>query len=113
MTETTTLSAAEIEQRTTLSQFREAFRALARERKLTSMDMIAYNIMRGHPADRGFSPITNTNKLANGTSTWYGLQFAKNGLVWKLEDRSKQAFIDRFKPSITDDNLTKLRAGVK
>ena len=46
--------------------FRDAFRTLARNKSVTSADMLLYNIVRGKPADYGFTPITNKIKLSNG-----------------------------------------------
>lgn len=47
--------------------FRDAFKSLAHSKQLTSRDIILYNVIRGLPVDRGFTPITNQNKLRNGS----------------------------------------------
>lgn len=64
--------------------FREAFRARAHNKILTSTDMMLYNIVRGLPASRGFTPITNHTKLANGMIADNALVDARVSIKWKL-----------------------------
>lgn len=47
-------------------QFSQQFKKLAHSKSITPIDIVLYNIVRGYPMDRGFSPIKNVNKLANG-----------------------------------------------
>jgi hypothetical protein len=57
--------------------FRDAFKALARNKQITAAHIIAYNIVRGYPMDRGFTPITNQIKLNNGLFDTSGFVKAK------------------------------------
>lgn len=38
----------------------------AKDKHHSSQDIIIYNLLRGKPANNGFTPITKTVKLANG-----------------------------------------------
>jgi hypothetical protein len=49
----------------------------------SSHEMVAYNLLRGFDASRGFSPITNPRKLANGMNEWKSLNGAKLWLEYK------------------------------
>ena len=42
-----------------------------------SVSHVIYNILRGFPADRGFTPITDPKKLANGASPLQAFDEAK------------------------------------
>jgi len=42
-------------------------------RYLNAAHHILYNVLRGRAFDRGFAPITNSNKLKNGTLINFGL----------------------------------------
>lgn len=44
----------------------DAFKEKARTSGLTGIEHIYYNMLRGKNAKRGFTPITNATKLANG-----------------------------------------------
>jgi len=49
------------------------FKELSRSKQATADDHVFYNIVRGKPIDRGFTPITNANKLrstVNNTPLW-------------------------------------------
>jgi hypothetical protein len=60
--------------------FRTAYRQLAHRNCLTPADILIYNLLRGFPADRGFSPTTNSTKLSNGQAPWLGFDSAKLAL---------------------------------
>lgn len=65
----------------TFEQFEQAralFKQAALERRLTAASMCAWNILRGADARRGFSPITNERKLANGASPWGAFSIAEH-----------------------------------
>lgn len=47
---------------------------------LTGAHHVLLNILRGHPIDRGFAPITSKTKLLNGTRINHGLYFAADAL---------------------------------
>jgi len=57
--------------------FLTTFRTLASKRDIQPADHIAFNIVRDLPLDRGFTPLTNTIKLANGQSSNSGFVAAK------------------------------------
>lgn len=43
--------------------FQQAISAKTAAKTLTSADIVLYNIIRDKPAHRGFTPITNSNKM--------------------------------------------------
>ena len=43
----------------------------------SATELILYNLLRGFPAKRGFTPITNKNKLANGATEWCNFESAR------------------------------------
>ena len=49
-------------------------------------DHIFYNVLRGHPIERGFHPIHKENKLAAGMSPWQALNRAKADARWDIRD---------------------------
>lgn len=57
--------------------FRDAFKARARAKSITAADLLIYNIIRGHEANRGFTPITNKIKLINGQAPNGGFENAR------------------------------------
>ena len=63
-----------------------AFRTKAKREGLTSAEHILYNIIRDLPLDRGFSPIVNKVKLANGQYPTQGFDGAKYNLKYKLKN---------------------------
>lgn len=67
--------------------FRTAFKALARAKQITSSDIMLYNVIRGLPVSRGFTPITNQVKLANGAIASEALYHAKYQVKWQLVRR--------------------------
>jgi len=60
--------------------FRSAWKKAAQEKKLTGAHHVLLNILRGHPVERGFTPITKTTKLQNGFRINHGLYFAAGEL---------------------------------
>lgn len=93
-------------------RFRDAFRARAHNKILTSTDMMLYNIVRGLPASRGFTPITNRNKLANGATADEGLQKARIALKWYLTrgitdiNAKYDNFLGELQPAPNDRKLS-------
>lgn len=51
-------------------QARSAWKAAAREKRLSAASLAAWAIIRGADPKRGFAPITNPVKLANGAREW-------------------------------------------
>lgn len=75
-----------------LESFKEAiiaFRAKARKEGLTSSEHILYNALRDLPLNRGFTPIKNKVKLANGQHENYGFLSAKAYLKYDLKNSSR------------------------
>jgi len=58
-------------------QYIEAKAAWKKIIKPTAPTLIIYNLLRGFPANRGFTPITNKNKLANGYKAWSTFEIAR------------------------------------
>ncbi len=72
--------------------FKQAFKEKARNKQITAEDILLYNIIRGKDIDRGFTPITNPIKLANGEDAYSGMRRlieSKRNLRWTLESFSK------------------------
>lgn len=66
----------------------QAFKEKARNKQITAEDILLYNIVRGKDMDRGFTPVTNPNKLANGEGVYKGerrLYESRAHLKWILE----------------------------
>ena len=47
----------------------------------TASELIIYNLLRGFPADRGFTPVTNKNKLSNGHAPWLNFTRERRSLM--------------------------------
>lgn len=88
-------------------EFRAAYRALANDRQLTARDIMLYNMIRGLPLNRGFTNITNANRLANGANPEYGFKSAKSTLIGSLR-YAKTKMVERFQlPEAVLDQLYK------
>jgi hypothetical protein len=73
-----------------------------------------HNILRNLPAERGFTPITNPVKLANGREADRAFATAKTYLNWVISRKytGAQAYNDLktlFKGTLTDDTLAKVK----
>ena len=51
-------------------------------------DHIFYNVLRGHPVERGFHPIHKEQKLNAGAEPWQALTQAKADAQWAIRDNS-------------------------
>lgn len=72
--------------------FKEVFKARAHAKQIAATDILLYNIVRGKKMDRGFTPVTNPNKLAGGENAYKGMRRlfeSKNGLHWALDGFSR------------------------
>jgi len=58
--------------------FRNAWAKAAQAGKITAAHMVMYNAIRGKDLDHGFTPVTNHNKLNNGTRLNHGFVDAVN-----------------------------------
>ena len=67
-------------------QFREAFKAKAKAKTITSADILLYNLVRNKDPKNGFTPITSQVKLNNGMYEWMGYTHARFELDWKLSE---------------------------
>lgn len=67
-TQTAFSAALTKEQRTAIIT---AFKARARAKQVTAVDMIVYNLIRGLSPCRGFTPISNANKLVSSANDEY------------------------------------------
>ena len=81
--------------------FRAAWAKAAQKKQLTAAHMVMYNLIRNKPIHKGFTPVTNTNKLLNGMAINHGLYEAR----WQLSryvDRAGEdknyftEWVDRF-----------------
>lgn len=52
----------------------------------TAAEHIIYNALRGFDPKRGFTPITHSNKLANGAQLWDGYNTALYTAKWLLRE---------------------------
>jgi hypothetical protein len=52
-----------IQDKEQFKKIQACFKELSRSKQATAADHVFYNIVRGKPIDRGFTPITNENKL--------------------------------------------------
>jgi len=74
--------------------------------QITSIHHVLYNLLRGLPHDRGFTPVTNSNKLANGTMINGELYYACKHLHrWQKEGSFPDYFTRPFGDTITKDML--------
>lgn len=64
--------------------FVSKFRTRAQSKELEPIDMMFYSITRGLPANRGFTPITNTRKLNAGQDPDYSYKTSKQHLKYLL-----------------------------
>ncbi len=54
-------------------------------------DHIIYNALRGFDLKRGFSPVTDQQKLNNGFSEWQSYDTAKSNARWEVRESSRWA----------------------
>lgn len=74
--------------------------------EITAIHHVLYNLLRGFPHDRGFTPITNSNKLANGMLMNGALYYAIKRLQrWQEEGSFPEYFTRPFGETITKDML--------
>lgn len=93
------------EDKTLYSNILKNFRDKARENGLSVEEHVLYNLLRGLPADRGFTPISNTNKLQNNCmrDPMYALKSAKYqlrmsfGYIAEIDKISKELDKQVFK----------------
>ena len=76
---------------------------------LTSTHMMVYNMLRGRAYDRGFTMITNRNKLMNGTSPNLGLiqTIADLNRMHRYPD-CMSTFLEPFDGTVTEEMILAL-----
>ena len=88
--------------------FQNAFKTLAHNKDITHADIMLYNIVRGFNPSRGFTPITNTQKLQHGKSEWSGRAQAKfnlnHSIIW-----SKDQIKSKFSGTLSDEDLAQIQ----
>lgn len=100
--------------KTEFLQFQSAFKARANAGKLSREDMLLYNIVRGKDPRRGFTAITNTAKLANGSSEWSGWQQARYFLQYRFMGPKRREFIkELYTIELTDEQFTAFQNIIK
>lgn len=78
------------------TEYYDYWRSLSRDNaKLPAHLFLLHDLIRDKdPKGNSFSPITNKNKLTNGSSTWHGLRQAVNALSFWIShgpnDREKK-----------------------
>lgn len=102
----------------TKEQYAELKKSFKAYRNPSSSSYLIYNLLRSYPANRGFTPITNSNKLANGLKADSGFENAKMYAeliitrAMKYEDDFK-LFQTNFGKFIDKELLAKLLEQVK
>ena len=89
-------------------QFRKAFAKAAQAKTLRAEHFIFLNLVRGLPYHRGFTPITNKNKLANGNHICLGLDKGVQNLRYAIHssrDTRGMAFKDFIAPFIEEGDV--------
>lgn len=59
-------------------KFVDSFKIKAKNKSITSFDILLYNVARGHDMKRGFTDVTNKNKLNNGMLKDFAFKMAKH-----------------------------------
>ena len=62
--------------------FKKAWALASQDNCQTATHHFLYNLLRGFPGDRGFTPVTNKNKLANGMAPNQGAFSTMYNLRW-------------------------------
>lgn len=62
--------------RAAFEQARALFKQAAREKRLSAASLCAWSLLRGKDPRRGFSPVINPVKLANGARPWAAFDLA-------------------------------------
>ncbi|MGZ8924454.1 MAG: hypothetical protein ACXW2E_01090 [Nitrososphaeraceae archaeon] len=63
-----------------INAFRQSFKKRAKDKDISSVDIMLYNLVRGFPSNRGFSKISNNTKLVNGQRPYQSYTDAKSKL---------------------------------
>lgn len=87
--------------------FRDAFKARATNKSTSATDHILYNIVRGKSLDYGFTAITNSSKLKNGSTPFQMFNEAKS----VLRHMPVKYLIARYPNVLNDSEWTELIAG--
>lgn len=92
-------------------KFRAAWKVLAQKKELTSTHMLLFNLLLGRDEKKGFTPITNSNKLncnCNG-DPWYNFNLIKSSARWKLGRPNNSYCLSlSLEPQMNNDLLKRL-----
>ena len=91
--------------------------AWARNKTVTTDQILLYNLLRGVDKYRGFTPVTNKVKLANGAAPYYSYTLAKSSLTWKVSKYTLPAdllkYLSAFGPTVTIEIATEAIKGLE
>lgn len=94
--------------------FKKQWAKLAQEKKISSRDILFYNIVRGKKMRNGFTPITKEVKLNNGAKPEQAFEWATYSLRYLLKPPHKYAqeslnkFIESFEGTIDAQFIARL-----
>ncbi len=87
--------------------FRAAWAKAAQDGKITAAHHVLLNILRGHPIERGFTPITKTTKLQSGHRINHGLYFAAAQLRY-MQTYNAEYFCAPFGDTFTAEQFAEI-----
>lgn len=84
-----------------LNAFKKQWATAAQSKTLLASHHVMYNLLRGYDQQRGFTPITNHNRLQNGAAINYGIAEATRRLanIVRMANRYEGynvSWVDRF-----------------
>jgi len=79
----------------------------------SSSEIVAYNILRGFDAKRGFTEKTNKIKLANGATPWQAFESARNGLNYYLKYSREKTYFKKWDLDNSEELTTKMLEALK
>lgn len=90
---------------------RAAFKA---QKSHSAADHLIYNILRSYPADRGFTPISNSNKLNNGQRPNQAFESAKLEIEYQLRSaKFLEKLKEKFGIEFSEDLINVIKEQVK
>ena len=80
----------------------------------SAAEHMIYNILRSYPADRGFTPITNKNKLNNGQRPNQAFESARLEIEFRLRSQKSLTLLqEMFGIEFSEDLISKIKEQVK
>jgi hypothetical protein len=89
---------------------KEAFKA---QKSHSAADHMIYNILRSYPANRGFTPISNKNKLDNGQQPNQAFEAAKLEVEWRFRKPNQEVLKSIFGIEFSEDLINVIKEQVK